>query len=55
MPGSAKRKASPTSAPATPPVKASKADPSKDEVVNAAGEVTRRTTVGEMLPDPFVL
>ena len=23
--------------------------------VNAAGEVTRRTTVGEMLPDPFVL
>ena len=22
---------------------------------NAAGEVTRRTTVGEMLPDPFVL
>ena len=36
MPGSAKRKGSPTSAPATPPVKASKADASKEEVPEAA-------------------
>ena len=36
MPGSAKRKGSPTSAPATPPVKASKADASNEEVPEAA-------------------
>ena len=36
MPGSAKRKGSPTSAPATPPVKASKADGAKEEVPEAA-------------------
>ena len=36
MPGSAKRKGSPTSAPATPPVKAAKADGAKEEVPEAS-------------------
>ena len=50
MPGSAKRKGSPTSAPATPPVKASKADASKEEVPEAASP-SGGTLLGASDPD----